>query len=441
MKKISLLLALVFTLVCACAIFGACQPTLVDYAAELKFEQGTSTIKEEVTVKTHIDGDTVHFNVSHSTVSNGVLKARFLGVNTPESTGKIEEWGKAASNFTKEKLKNAVSIYIESDTSKWEADSTGGRYLAWIWYKTDASSDYRLLNLELLQEGLAWPSNIGGHVYTEYLENANKQAQKHKLHIYSDDPDPDFHYGDAIVLTLEALRLDTLSETSIYAGSKVAVEGIITYNTNGMCYLQAYNAEQDRYYGMAIYYGFGASSDLLKVLRPGNEVRLVGSLQLYEAGGTWQISGLQADAFADPSDTNYSVTLSQKNEIVYTTVTGAQFVGNTTILDENDEEVQVPFAELAMGTCVKMENLKVVSTYSNPNAETTEITITCQAPDGTTISLRTEELYYTNENGMFEAIKPDFFNGKTITVMGNIDKFGDTYQIKIETFEKIIVIE
>ena len=46
MKKISLLLALVLTLVCACAIFGACQPQLVDYAAELKFEQGTLVTKE-----------------------------------------------------------------------------------------------------------------------------------------------------------------------------------------------------------------------------------------------------------------------------------------------------------------------------------------------------------------------------------------------------------
>ena len=282
---------------------------------------------------------------------------------------------------------------------------------------------------------------MGGHVYSEYLEKANKQAQAHKLHIYSEDKDPDFHYGDALVLTLEALRLDTLSETSIYAGSKVAVEGIITYNTNGMCYLQAYNAEQDRYYGMAIYYGFGATSDLLKVLRIGNQVRLVGSLQLYEAGGTWQLSGLQADSYADPDDTNYSVILSKDNPVVYTLIeNGADFVADVTYINEDDEEVSVPFAELAMGTCVKMENLKVVDTYANPNADTTEITITCQAPDGSTISLRTEELYRINDKGMFEAITPEFFDGKTITVEGNVDKFGDTYQIKIETFEKITVV-
>ena len=85
MKKISLLLAIVLTLACACAIFGACQPKFVDYADQLKLEMSTGTIKEEVTVKTHIDGDTVHFNVTRTAqFPDGVLKARFLGVNTPE---------------------------------------------------------------------------------------------------------------------------------------------------------------------------------------------------------------------------------------------------------------------------------------------------------------------------------------------------------------------
>ena len=67
-----------------------------------------------------IDGDTTHFyinqsgnynNISKTPGIDGVLKARYLGVNTPESTGKIEEWGKKASKFTQEKLATATSIY------------------------------------------------------------------------------------------------------------------------------------------------------------------------------------------------------------------------------------------------------------------------------------------------------------------------------------------
>ena len=115
---------------------GSSNDQVVDYAAQLKLNMNSSTLKQEVTVKTYVDGDTVHFHVPETVMPGGVLKARFLAVNTPESTGKIEEYGKAASNFTKEKLQNAVSIILESDNDSWNADSTGGRYLVWVWYKT-----------------------------------------------------------------------------------------------------------------------------------------------------------------------------------------------------------------------------------------------------------------------------------------------------------------
>ncbi|MBP3378822.1 MAG: hypothetical protein J6L96_08740 [Clostridia bacterium] len=103
-----------------------------DYAALLKLDMSSDTLKEVVTVKTFIDGDTTHFYVPESVMEGGVLKARYLAINTPESTGKIEEYGKAAAAFTKEKLSSAVSIIVESDDGKWNADSTGDRFLAWV---------------------------------------------------------------------------------------------------------------------------------------------------------------------------------------------------------------------------------------------------------------------------------------------------------------------
>ena len=99
----------------------------VDYAADLKLNMNSDSLKQEVTVNIYIDGDTTHFKVPTSVMPEGILKARYIAVNTPESTGRIEPWGKAASNFTKEKLKAATSIIIESDNGTWNADSTGGR--------------------------------------------------------------------------------------------------------------------------------------------------------------------------------------------------------------------------------------------------------------------------------------------------------------------------
>ena len=74
-----------------------------DYASSVKLDMTTSTAKLEVTVKSYVDGDTTHFYVPEDVMESGVLKGRYLAINTPESTGKIEEYGKKAAQFTKEK--------------------------------------------------------------------------------------------------------------------------------------------------------------------------------------------------------------------------------------------------------------------------------------------------------------------------------------------------
>ena len=141
----------------------------IDYAASVKLDMDSSTAKLEVVdIKMYIDGDTTHFHGPSGKFDGGVLKARYLAVNTPESTGKIEEYGKAAAAFTREKLSEATSIILESDSTSWEADSTGGRYLAWIWYKTADDAEYRNLNIEILQNGLAIASNSGNNRSEEH---------------------------------------------------------------------------------------------------------------------------------------------------------------------------------------------------------------------------------------------------------------------------------
>ena len=196
-------------------------PTHVDYAGELKLDMSSNTLKQEVDVHIFIDGDTTHFNVPKSLIEEGVIKARYIGINTPESTGRIEPWGKKASDFTKERLKDATSIIIESDDDKLNADSTGNRYMLWIWYKTAEMTDYRNLNIEILQNGLAIASNSAQNRYGDTCMNAIEQAKSEKLHVYSTEKDPDFHYGAADEMTLKQLRTNITS----YEQKKVAFEG------------------------------------------------------------------------------------------------------------------------------------------------------------------------------------------------------------------------
>lgn len=211
-KLLSLLLVLCLVVTClaGCQDSGSDTDTgsskTVDYVAETKLNMDSNTKKQEVTVKSYIDGDTTHFNVPSEFSADGTLKARYMGVNTPESTGKIEEWGKKASNFTKEKLLNASSIIVESDNDQWNVDSTGGRHLVWVWYKPKDGKDYRCLNLELVQNGLSIACGTTADRYGDKMSSAFQQAKKEKLHVFSGKDDPDFFYGDAYEVDLKWLR-------------------------------------------------------------------------------------------------------------------------------------------------------------------------------------------------------------------------------------------
>ena len=396
----------------------------VDYAGQLKLNMNSSTLKQEVTVKTYVDGDTVHFNVPADVMPGGVLKARFLAINTPESTGKIEEYGKAASNFTKQTLQNAVSIILESDTDTWNADSTGGRYLVWVWYKTADMDDYRNLNIEILQNGLAIASNSGGNIYGDTALAAIAQAKEQKLNVHSGKKDPDFYYGEAVELDLKELR----SNVEDYNGLKVAFTGIVTVNSNNSVYVETYDSETDMYYGMSVYYGYGLNGDGVQILNVGNEVRIVGTVQYYETGGTWQVSGLTYRSMK-PNDPNNIQKLSDGHSASYVLTDPVRFVNGTVDVVVDETVTTLPYAKLAMSTSVQMNGLYVKDVYTTDNEESSSngaMTLTCEV-NGVTVSIRTVVLF--DENG--NLITEDAYLGKTIDVKGIVDYFDGEYQIKV----------
>lgn len=398
-------------------------PQVVDYAASVKLDTGSGCKQEEVTVKQFIDGDTVHFHSKE--IPGGVLKARFMAVNTPESTGKIEEYGKTAAAFTKEKLEGAESIIVESDTANWDADSTGGRYMVWIWYKTKGASDYRNLNIELLQEGLAIASSSFNNRYGTTCAAAIEQAKTQKLSVHSGKPDPNFFYGAATEIDLKELRTNVAS----YNGSKVAVTGVITMHYNNGFYLETQDPETGLYYGMYAYYGFNFNG--MQLVKVGSEVRIAGNVS--EFSGSWQISGMSySDFLPDPDDVKL---LSSGNEPAFVLTDPATFANGKVDVEMTDPETEevttkeFKYAELALGTSVEMKNLKVVDVYttrSENDSSNGAMTLTCEA-DGVRISVRT--IVLTDDNG--NIITADAYEGKTIDVKGIVDCFDGDYQIKI----------
>ncbi len=407
----------------------------VDYAAEVTLDMSSPTAKQEVTVKSFIDGDTTHFFVPTDVMESGVLKARYLAVNTPESTGKIEEYGKAASRFTREKLSSATSIIIESETTGWEADSTGGRYLVWVWYRTAEDQPYRNLNIDILQNGLAIASSSANNQYGEICMAAINQARAQKLAVYSGQKDPDFYYGDAVELTLKELRTNIES----YNGIKVAFNGVISANsgTQGV-YIEDYDAEDDRYYGVYIYYGHSLTGAGLDVLSVGNEARIVGTVQYYEGGGTWQVSDLTY-RLMKPDDPGNVQKLSQGHSAAYRLTDPDTFVNGQVTFEVEGEPRTEPYAKMALGTSVEMQNLQVMDIYTTTKEESSSkgaMTLTCEY-NGVTVAVRTAVLLDDNN----QLITQDAYEGKVINVKGIVDYFDGNYQIKVFSAENITIVE
>lgn len=406
-----------------------------DFASEVKLNMRSETAKQKVTVHAFVDGDTTHFNVPVSISENGILKARYLAVNTPESTGKIEEWGKKASAFTREKLSHASSIIIESEDANWNPDSTGGRFLVWVWYRNSEDEEYRNLNIEILQNGLAIASSTANNRYGQTAMAALNYAKDQKLNVYSGEKDPDFYYGDAVELTLKELRVNIRE----YDGIKVAYEGVITMNDGGSVYMEDYDPETGLYYGISVFYGYNLPGKGLAILSVGNRARIVGTVQYYEAGETYQVAGLQYKQMK-PKDPGNIQLISEGHQAAYVLTDAQTFTsGKVTVLSQDGTSQVFDYGYLALNTSIEMHSLKVESIHTEDDPASSNfgaMTMHCIA-DGQKIRVRTAVLVDSDR----KIITADAYQGKTIDVRGVVDYHSGSYQIKVLSAKDITIIQ
>ena len=418
----------------------------VDFASQAKFDPNSGRAWAYATVKSYIDGDTTHFDVSRDVVPEGYIKARYLTINTPESTGVVEPWGKKASNYTKSRLMEATSIIIESDTDKWDLDSTGSRYLLWIWYKTAEDTEYRNLNLEILQQGLAYGSGVGSNVYSELGLKILDQAKTMKLHVFSKDKDPDFYYGGAIELSLKEIK----ANCEKYEGQLVKFEAVVAKQVGATVYVEEYDAENDMYFGMQIFAGYGYYR--MSDFAIGNRVSIVGTLQYYENGGTYQVSNLQCkpldpnwdggcrvlDAGLEASYRELDVGLLKTGKITLDTIQEVEDESGEMV--ESLVKVDFAYGELAHYSTAQVKNLTVVSVRTTESDTDSDgaLTITCKDENGNTIDIRTAEKLIKVVDGVnVVVLESDFPAGTVISVKGVIDSFRGNYQIKVFSYEDI----
>ena len=430
----------------------------IDYASQVKFNPNSGRKWARAEVKSYIDGDTTHFNTIDGTnvTDEEYIKARYLAINTPESTGVIEPWGKKASNYTKTQLMQATEIIIESDSNQWDLDSTGGRYLLWVWYKTAGDTEFRNLNLEILQQGLAYGSNVSSNVYGDIALKALEQAKTLKLFVHNRSAkDPDFYYGGAIELTLKELKASVYWDAtqnryvSPYDGKLVKFEAVVAKQNDSTIFVEEYDADTDMYFGMQIFAGYSYSrmSDFIV----GNRVVIVGKMSYYENGNTYQISSLECNIL-NPNWEGGCRVLSTGNPASYRELDLDVLLKSTVTLDVIEEKevdgevVEVltqktfDYANLAHYSTATVKNLTVksVSTTTSDKESNGALTITCEDEHGNTFKVRTATMLFKEVDGQLVAVTAaDFPRGTVISAQGIIDFFMDNYQLKVFDYSDI----
>lgn len=397
-----------------------------DICGELKFDKNSGRKYLETTVHAYvngyqeavpysgcIDGDTVHFDIENDpNFPDHIIKARFLCIDTPESTGQVQPWGSTAKKFTKEKLSNAKSIIIESETKEWNKDSNGERYMLYVWYKNEGG-DYRNLNLEIMQNGLAAAKGINGTVYADKFNEALSHAKSCKLKYWSGEKDPNFFgYGTAENVSIKALRTDPTK----YLDKKVRFEGDVTYIADNKAYAQDYDQEEERYYGFQVYMGY-TNYPIIKV---GRRISFCGTVQQHN--DDYQLSGLTYQYMRDHEDNLHDVG---EGNTTPTTVTADD------LEDTNN-------ADKLIATYCRVENLTVKSVYTTTNDTDSNgsMTLTCVDKNNKEFSVRTSRLTKTEEEGGTLYTESDFLD-KTMNCLGIMEKYGDKYQLHLFSYNDV----
>ncbi|MEG2310473.1 MAG: thermonuclease family protein [Clostridia bacterium] len=136
---------------------------------------------EKAYVKRVVDGDTII-----ATIDNTDYKVRFIGINTPESTTKIEPYGKEASAFTKAQLLGKT-VYLQKDVS---STDKYGRLLRYIWLEIPTSINEgeiktKMYNAKLLTQGYAqvatYPPDV---LYTNYFVKMGREARENNIGLW-----------------------------------------------------------------------------------------------------------------------------------------------------------------------------------------------------------------------------------------------------------------
>lgn len=303
------------------------------YAGKDFLSQG---IGEAVLVKA-TDGDTATFRLTSGTI----VIIRFHGIDTPESTGSVDKWGKSAAKFTENILKNAKGFVLEATATPAEHDSYGVRYLGYVWYRNSENDAWKNLNLQIVENGFSENKCFKDIKYPYYSHFAKAQAfaKKEKLHIWGNEEDP-YYTTEAAEVTIKEIRdnVDIYYNSDNNSGAKVRIQAFITNLDVSQSGTYTYTAMQyedgNVPYVINIYAGY-ISSGIPSYMKIGGLYSITGTIQRYD--GALQISGLTYVPMETGGDYLYAINSNYycifDSYITYTNDYGKNLYSDVTITE------------------------------------------------------------------------------------------------------------
>lgn len=147
--------------------------------------ESNTTVTEEKFVKAYVkrvvDGDTIIV-----TIDDNEYRLRLIGVNSPEYTSKIEEYGKEATEYTTSML-NGKIVYLEKDVSETDKYKRLLRYV-WLEIPNRFSEDEikrKMFNAILVINGYAQAATYPPDVkYANYFKTFSDIARKNNVGLW-----------------------------------------------------------------------------------------------------------------------------------------------------------------------------------------------------------------------------------------------------------------
>jgi endonuclease YncB( thermonuclease family) len=288
----------------------------------------------QVILNVNIDGDTTHFyqaKADGTADKSSPIASRYLCIDTPESTGQVEPWGKAAAKFTASQINAAKVIVISSESSGYAApahDSNGTRWMSYVWVSSIENptlNDFKLLNIMIVRNGYSYSTAGSSSLYYSAFAATQKQANCEAKNIYSSEKDPDYVYSGGTKTTLQLIKLGKKydKDTDSYvdydwfnsSNNKVSFPCTVAMDCGSSSYVYDDIASLDDptvtiRYSMYIYIGSGSAEPLSHV---GWRLNVVGWLSIFN--GTVELTGASYTSLYPGAD---SITILDQTSTTYT---------------------------------------------------------------------------------------------------------------------------